>query len=62
MDSIKELKESEGKIKNSLKELKESDLNCGVCLTEFDNHNHEPYVLYCGHTICLNTFVGLWEQ
>ena len=45
MDSIEELKESENKIKNSLKELKESDLSCGVCLTEFDNDNHEPHVL-----------------
>ena len=32
---------------NLLKHLK-----CSVCLVDYDNKDHSPYVLACGHNVC----------
>ena len=39
------------------------DLNCKICLEDFNNSNHKPIiVMQCGHTFCLECVKQLKKQ
>ena len=35
-------------------------IKCTICLEHFKLGTHEPYVLICGHTLCMKTITKLY--
>jgi hypothetical protein len=37
-------------------------LECPICFKPFNNHEHMPYVLVCGHNICTTAISHLYRN
>ena len=44
-------------IKRKKKSKKSHQIQCDVCLVDYEISTHEPYILTCGHNICQYTLV-----
>jgi len=52
MENKKETKKSDIHIKIKKVEDYNDLTECSICYTQYDDYNHLPLILTCGHTIC----------